>query len=105
MAKQPPPKPRRRFRSGLVVRAGLIVATLGAGGALAYIPVTQYFDLRSQLAEAEAEAEANAEAKQEALARLADSRRRNVERARCFNTWVEVGEETYLISGLLTCDD
>lgn len=105
MAKKPSPKDGRRFRSGLVVRVGLIVATLGAGGALAYIPVTQYVELRADLGDAEREAEELAEARREAMARLADSRRRNHERARCFNMWVEVGEETYSVSGLLTCDD
>ena len=39
------------------------------------------------------------------MERLEDSRRRNAERARCFNTWVDVGEETYEIAGLATCDD
>lgn len=104
-AKQPPAKPARRFRPGRLVRALLVVATVGACGALAYLPVTQYMELRGHLAEAEAETEANTEAKREAVNRLADSRRRNDERARCFNTWVGVGEETYVISGLLTCDD
>lgn len=105
MAKKPPPKQRRRFRSGLMVRGGLIAATLGAGGALAYIPVTQYIELRTDMADADREAEELAEARREAIARLTDSRRRNHERARCFNMWVEVGEETYSVSGLLTCDD
>ena len=105
MAKQPSPPPKRRFRSGLVVRGCLIAATLGAGGALAYIPVTQYLDMRAELSEAEAEAEALEAARLEAQNRLRDAEKQNEERARCFNTWVQIGEETYVVQGLLTCDD
>lgn len=104
MATKPTPTPRR-FRSGLVVRGCLVFATLGAGGALAYIPVTQYIDLRAQLDDVETEAEQLEAARRLAQERLADSKRRNEERARCFNTWVEVGEETYIVQGLQTCDD
>ena len=104
MAKPPTPE-RRPFRSGLAVRGFLIAATLGAGGALAYIPVTQYFDMRGQLAEADAEADALEAARLAAQTRLSDAEKRNEERARCFNTWVPIGEETYVVQGILTCDD
>ena len=104
MGRTPAPE-RRPFRSGLAVRGCLIAATLGAGGALAYIPVTQYIDLRGQLTEAEADADALQAERRAAQEKLDDSMKRNEERARCFNTWVEIGEETYVIQGLLTCDD
>ena len=104
MAKQSAPE-RRPFRSGLVVRGFLIAATLGGCGALAYVPVTQYIDMRGQSAEAEAEADALDIARPEAQTKLSDAEKRNEERARCFNTWVPIGEETYVVQGLLTCDD
>ena len=73
--------------------------------AAAYLPVSQYLELRSELGEVQVEGEANEAARRAAMERLEDSRRRNAERARCFNTWVDVGEETYEIAGLATCDD
>ena len=44
-----------RFRSGIAVRSALVAATLAAGAALAYMPVTDYFDLRGELTELEGE--------------------------------------------------
>ena len=44
-----------RFRSGIAVRSALVAATLAAGAALAYMPVTDYFELRGELTELEGE--------------------------------------------------
>jgi hypothetical protein len=96
---------RRPFWSSVVVGGFMLVSTLVVVGLLAYIPVTQYFEMRGQLAEADAEADALEAARLEAQSKLVDAEKRNAERARCFNTWVPIGEETYVVQGLLTCDD
>jgi len=96
---------RRSRRPNVAVGGLMLVATLVLVGFLVYIPVTQYVEMRGQLAEADAEADSLEAARREAQNKLVDAEKRNAERARCFNTWVPIGEETYVVQGLLTCDD
>ena len=99
---QPVRKPagdRPRFRSGIAVRSALVAATLAAGAALAYMPVTDYFDLRSELTELEGEGT-------ELLQQLSDAefQKHKAEseielRARCYANYVWPGTESYAIPG------
>ena len=92
-----------RFRSGGAVRAALIAATLVAGGALAYIPVKDYVDLRGELSQLEEEGDRLEQdlLDAEQTVRVAESR--NAERARCYANYVTPGSESYSIPGSSGC--
>jgi len=96
-AKKQPPK-----RTG-AVRLAVLFTVLVAFGALAYLPVMDYLELRDELQELEREA-AELDADLEIAhrnARLAESR--NDERARCYANYVEPGTESYSIPGGVGC--
>ena len=87
-----------RFRSGIAVRSALVAATLAAGAALAYMPVTDYFDLRGELTELEGE---GTELHQQLSdAEFQKHKAERVElRARCYANYVWPGTESYAIPG------
>ena len=97
------PERKLRFRSGNTVRAALVAATLVAGGALAYIPVSDFIDLRGELCELEEEGDRLQQdlVEAEQTIRLAESR--NAERARCYANYVTPGSESYSIPGSSGC--
>ncbi len=97
------PERKLRFRSGNTVRAALVAATLVAGGALAYIPVSDFIDLRGELSELEEEGDRLQRdlVEAEQTIRLAESR--NAERARCYANYVTPGSESYSIPGSSGC--
>lgn len=92
-----------RFRSGLTVRAALIAATLMAGGALAYMPVMDYFELRSELHQLEHEGDQLHEDLDSAYRNVQVAESRNAERARCYANYVPPGAESYSIPGSSGC--
>ena len=92
-----------RFRSGLTVRAALIAATLIAGGALAYMPVMDYFELRSELHQLEHEGDQLHEDLDSAYRNVQVAESRNAERARCYANYVPPGAESYSIPGSSGC--
>ena len=94
---------RLRFRSGNTVRAALIAATLVAGGALAYIPVKDYVDLRGELRELEDEGDQLQLDLVDAQQTIRVAESRNAERARCYANYVTPGSESYSIPGSSGC--
>jgi hypothetical protein len=95
----------RAPRSGKIVRALLVAATLGVGVGLAAIPVGNWADQRDDLDDArvrrtELEAEiAEIEADIEGIVG-----EEGIETAsRCYGFFVEVGEELYSIAGVEGC--
>ncbi|MEM9466345.1 MAG: hypothetical protein AAGA90_13300 [Actinomycetota bacterium] len=97
------PEGRLRFRSGNTVRAGLIAATLVAGGALAYIPVKDYVELRGELRELEDEGVELQRDLVDAQQTIRVAESRNEERARCYANYVRPGSESYSIPGSSGC--
>ncbi len=94
---------RARFRSGLTVRAALIASTLVAGGALAYIPVMDYVDLRAELQQLEEEGDRLQQDLGAAYRNVQVAESRNAERARCYANYVPPGAESYSIPGSSGC--
>ena len=86
----------------MAVRAALIAATIGAGGALAYIPVTDYLDLRSELTELEDEGGELQEQLNSAERRKAKAESEAELRARCYANYVWPGTESYAVPGVGT---
>ena len=97
----PPTTPR--FRSGNTVRAALVVATLIAGGALAYIPVQDYLDLRGELRELQDEGGQLSQDLLDAEQAIRLAQSRNADRARCYANYVAPGSESYSIPGSSGC--
>ena len=82
---------------------GLDRHQLVAGGALAYIPVTDYIDLRGELRQLEedgAQLQLDLDDANRTV-RVAESR--NAERARCYANYVVPGRESYSIPGSSGC--
>ena len=97
------PQQGARFRSGLTVRAALIATTLVAGGALAYIPVMDFFDLRGELQQLEQEGDQLQQDLDAAYRNVRVAESRNAERARCYANYVTPGSESYSIPGSTGC--
>ncbi|MEM8706689.1 MAG: hypothetical protein AAGE98_09550, partial [Actinomycetota bacterium] len=93
---------QRRFRSGMAVRTALIAATIGAGGALAYIPVTDYFELRVELTELETDGLELREQLTDAELQKRKAESESELRARCYANYVEPGTESYSTPGFGT---
>lgn len=85
------------------MRAALIATTLVAGGALAYIPVTDYFELRGELQELEAEGDQLDQQLIDAQRTVEIAESQNAERARCYANYVTPGSESYSIPGSSGC--
>ncbi|MEO0494738.1 MAG: hypothetical protein AAF081_15125 [Actinomycetota bacterium] len=83
----------------MAVRAALIAATIGAGGALAYIPVTDYFELRGELTELENEGTELRRQLTEAELQKRKAESESELRARCYANYVWPGTESYAIPG------
>ncbi|MEM9521218.1 MAG: hypothetical protein AAGA37_18000 [Actinomycetota bacterium] len=94
---------RSSFRSGLTVRAALIALTLVAGGVLAYIPVTDFLDLRGELQDLEDEGDQLRVELDVAERNVRVAESRNAERARCYANYVTPGSESYSIPGSSGC--
>ena len=97
--------PSRRFRSGRIVRAGLIAATIAAGAGLAAIPVGDWFDQQAELNDARlrrAELQAEIDGIDRELESIAGEAGIE-ERGRCFGPYVQPGAETYSIPGVSGC--
>ncbi|MFQ5556998.1 MAG: septum formation initiator family protein [Acidimicrobiales bacterium] len=101
----PRPRPRRRLRSGLLVRSLLLVTTLGLAAMLGASSVGTWLDQREQLDSARREAA-------ELDARIAQLEseiavRTSPEGARiealCFGPYVEPGTELYTVHGVAGC--
>lgn len=81
----------------------LIVATLVAGGALAYIPVMDYVELRGELRQLEDEGDQLQQDLIDADRTVQIAESRNAERARCYANYVMPGSESYSIPGSSGC--
>ena len=95
----------RAPRSGRIVRAILVAATLSVGAGLAAIPVGNWVEQREDLDAARAR---RGELQAEITEIEADIERivgeEGIETAsRCYGFYVEVGEEVYAIAGLEGC--
>ena len=88
-----------RFRSGIAVRSALVAATLAAGVALAYMPVTDYFDLRGELTELEGEGTELHQQLSDAEFQKHKAESEIELRARCYANYVWPGTESYAIPG------
>lgn len=97
--------PPRRFRSGRLIRTGLIAATIAGGVGLAAIPVGDWLDQQTELDEArlrrsELQAEIDEiEGEIESIVGVEGIE----ERGRCFGPYVPPGAETYSIPGVSGC--
>ena len=106
------PRPRaaasgspRRFRSGRIVRTGLIVATIAGGVGLAAIPVGDWLDQQGELDDARlrrTELQAEIDEIEGEIESIIGAEGIE-ERGRCFGPYVSPGAETYSIPGVSGC--
>ena len=87
----------------MAVRSALIAATIVGGGALAYIPVTDYIELRSELQQLEDEGHQLQLDLDDANRNVRVAESRNGERARCYANFIRPGRESYSIPGSTGC--
>ncbi len=98
-------EPTQRFRSGLVVRGGLIAATIAVGAGLAAFPVGDWRDQQEELDTSRTrQAELEAEIGQIREEIDAVSGPDGIEeRGMCFGPYVVPGVETYSVPGVNGC--
>ena len=84
----------------MAVRSALIAATIVGGGALAYIPVTDYFERRGELTELETEGSELQEQLNDAERRKAKAESESELRAWCYANYVRPGVESYAVPGV-----
>ena len=97
--------PPRRFRSGRLVRTGLIAVTIAGGVGLAAIPVGDWLDQQSELDEARlrrSELQAEIDEIQGEIESIIGVEGIE-ERGRCFGPYVPPGAETYSVPGVSGC--
>ncbi len=98
--------PARRFRSGRIVRGGLIAGTIAVGAGLAAIPVGDWREQQQELDDARdrrAELEAEIAEIQQEIDSMSGAAGIE-ERGRCFGPYVLPGAETYSIPGVRGCN-